>query len=177
MPLKSVIENIFGSEAWYALKESNHLPTWKKQLSKAIKAIHLSIQVTVEIYDKEWIETVNQAVKHGIKDIETAEDIEEAISHLAATFINISFLQVGLMPKRKGISSKISLKKENWKLNPYRSVIYIQSPQQKENLFSDKQQQEIGFQKQLELKNAHRNSKSKLLYSEWCTKNTQQTNS
>jgi hypothetical protein len=167
--LKSVIENVLGSDAWYALKESNHLPTWKKQLIKVIDAIHVSIQASIEVYDQDWIEEINQVVETGIKEIKMSEDIEESISSLAATFINISFIQVGLMPRRKG-KSKVSLRKENWELNIYRSVIYIQSFQQKEELFWDKQQDEIGFREQLELKDAHRISKSKLPYSEWCIK-------
>jgi hypothetical protein len=165
-----MIENIFGSEAWYALKESNHLPTWKKQLAKVVCAIHLSIQASVEIYDQDWMMEINQAVDLGKARIKESTDIEEAISSLAATFINISFLQVGLMPNRQGSSSKIPFRKENWKLSQYRTVIYFQNNQQKEQQFYSKQQKEIGHQKQLELKSAHRRSESNLSYSEWCLK-------
>ena len=169
IPLKFMIESILGSDAWYALKDSNHLPTWKKQLIKVIEANHLSIQASVEVYDKDWAAEISQAVESGIEAVKRSKDIEEAIASIAATFINISFLQVGLMPGRQGSSNKVSLKKENWNLSRFRTVMYVQSSEQKEQQFYSKQQKEIGFQKQLDLLAAHKRSKSKLPYSEWCS--------
>ncbi|MCH9742085.1 MAG: hypothetical protein K0U21_02645, partial [Proteobacteria bacterium] len=87
--LKAIIEDILGSEAWYALKETNHLPTWKKQLLRVINAIHTSILASIEIFDEDWLEKINEAVASGKTDVETATDIEEAISSLAAVFVNV----------------------------------------------------------------------------------------
>ena len=166
--LKAIIEDILGSEAWYALKETNHLPTWKKQLLRVINAIHTSILASIEIFDEDWLEKINEAVASGKTDVETATDIEEAISSLAAVFVNVSFLQVGFMPMRKGNREKVSLRKENWRLNQFRTVMYVQSPQQKESLFRHKQQKEIGYQNQMDLWVEYLRSKSKLKYPEWC---------
>lgn len=168
LSLKSVIENILGSESWYVLKESNHLPTWKKQLQKVIGAIHTSILVTVKICDEEWLEQINDVVDCGKNNVIKATDIEEAIAALSATFINISFLQVGYIPRRKGKPEKITLKKENWNLNLYRTVMYLQTAEQKEAVFWSEQQREIGFQNQMELWHRYHQLRVDISYSKWC---------
>ncbi len=55
IPVKSAIENLFGKKAWYALKESNSVPTWKKYAEKTLKAIRVSIHQTVKHCDNEWL--------------------------------------------------------------------------------------------------------------------------
>ncbi|MCB5195117.1 hypothetical protein [Deefgea salmonis] len=171
MSLKSVVEQLFGSESWYALKESNHLPTWKKQLQKVVAAIHTSILTTVKVYDEKWLDQINDVVKYGKENINKAADIEEAISAMAATFIEISFLQVGLMPMRGSQTVKISLKKENWHLDRYRTVMYLQTQEQKESVFWSKQQKELGVENQMQVRRKYRISGSKMSYLKWCSEN------
>ncbi|MGL4605202.1 MAG: hypothetical protein ACRCU9_13750, partial [Iodobacter sp.] len=117
---------------------------------------------------EEWINQINDAIEHGKSNIKSATDIEEAISALSAAFINISFLQVGFMPKRKGMTERISLKKENWRLNSHRTVMYLQTAEQKESIFWGEQQKEIGVQSQRVIWLQYRKSKSKISYSKWC---------
>lgn len=145
LTLKSAIENILGADAWYALKESNHLPTWKKQLIKVVRATDLSIQTSVEVYDSEWAIEINKVIELGKSNIKSSQDIEEAISATASTFINLSFLQTGLIPRRNGSNSKVLLKKDYWDLRRYRSVIYTQTNEQKERLASYNRKLEIAI--------------------------------
>ncbi len=77
------------------------------------------------------------------------------------------------MPNRRGEREKVTLKKENWKLNIYRSAIYIQTDEQKDRLFISKQGRKIGFDEQFELLRKYKRSKSKLTYIEWCSENAQ----
>ena len=69
MILKSAIEDLFGSNAWYALKESNHIPTWRKYAINTIRAIELSIKDTIEIYDEDWISQIEECVLRGKSEI------------------------------------------------------------------------------------------------------------
>ncbi|WP_020483875.1 hypothetical protein [Methylomonas sp. MK1] len=128
---------------------------------------------SVEIYDREWIEEIIKAGNDGINSVKRAGSIDEIISVLAATLIEISFIQVGFMPNRRGEREKVTLKKENWKLNIYRSAIYIQTDEQKDRLFISKQGRKIGFDEQFELLRKYKRSKSKLTYIEWCSENAQ----
>ena len=166
--LKSAMENIFGPDAWYALKESNHVPTWRKYAEKMLKAIEFSIKDTVEIYDDEWIFEIEKSIQRGLENLKGKNAIDEIIAVLAGVLINVSFLQIGHMPRRSGKATKYSLRKGKWKFNSYRSVVYLQSKEQKENLFIDKQRIAIGFEKQQDLRGEHYRSQSKLPYSEWC---------
>jgi hypothetical protein len=167
--LKSVMENIFGADAWYALKESNHVPTWRKYAAKILNAIEFSIKDTVEIYDEEWLNQIQHEIQRGLEAMKHSEAIDEIIAVLAGVLINVSFLQIGFMPKRSGTQTKFSLRKGNWKFNAYRSVIYLQSKEQKENQFLSSQKILIGFEEQQNLLSEHFRSKSKLPFSEWCT--------
>lgn len=166
--LKSAIEDLFGSEAWYALKESNHLLTWRKYAIKTLKAIKTSIEETIEIVDNDWRKQVDLEIDGGIDRAKKDGSIDEIIATLAGTLIRIAFMQIGNMPHRKGSRKVGSLRKENWKLNAFRTVIYLQTEEQKERLFWSYQQRNIGFDNQIDLHTEYRRSRSDLSYSEWC---------
>lgn len=170
LPVKFAIESLFGLEAWYALKESNHIPTWKKYIEKTLKSIHISIHQTVKYCDEEWIKDVDKTIQDGLDNTKRCKSIDELIAVLAGTLINMSFLQIGLMPHTS--QKKVTLRKENWNLNCYRSVVYLQSKEQKEEYFWHKQQRKLGFKEQQKIRSKYLASGSSLLYSEWCEKTT-----
>ncbi|MBY0475801.1 MAG: hypothetical protein K2Q13_12190 [Nitrosomonas sp.] len=166
--LKSALESIFGKAAWYALKESNHVPTWRKYGIKTLQIIKLAIEATVEIADEEWRQEINNLISDGIASLKTDQEIDEIISTLAGTLIQISFHQIGLMPNCRGSAKPSVLKKGLWRLNLFRSVVYLQTQSQKEQLFLSNQRKEIGFDAQLGLQDKYRKSKTELSFSEWC---------
>lgn len=166
--LKSALETIFGSKAWYDLKESNHVPTWRKYCIKTLQSIELAIDATVEIADDDWRKEAKKLIADGISRLDTSKEIDEIISTLAGTLIRVSFHQIGVVPNHKGSPKPPMLKKELWQLNSFRSVVYLQNQSQREQLFLTKQRKEIGFDAQLDLLSEHRLSKSKLPFSEWC---------
>lgn len=165
--LKAVIEQLFGKEAWLDLKECTHLPTWRTYVIKIINALDISIQESIEIRDEEWIRQINENLERGKKSAKSAKCFEELLSGFTATLLRQIFIHIGLLPQR-ATSTKVTLSRENWRLNTQRSVQYIQSKPQIENAFWSEQQGRIGFQKQMELHNEHRRSKSKLPFSKWC---------
>lgn len=165
--LKNAIEDILGNQAWYALKETHSVTTWRHYAIKLIDAIEISIEESIEIKDEAWLSQIKENLEHGRKLVRTAKTIEEVISNLSVTLLRQVFLQIGNFPKRKN-EKLVSLKRENWRLNSYRSVLYIQSPKQVEKLFWDQQQKELGGEKQIELFGKFKRSKSKLPFSVWC---------
>jgi hypothetical protein len=173
--LKHTIEDLFGVNAWYELKETDSITVWKKYIIKTLKAIQISIHQTVKIYDAEWLLEVDDIINKGIDSAKKTDSIDELISVLAGTMINVSFQQVGHMPRRKRSDLNITLKKNNWNFNSYRSVMYVQSPEQKEYRFWCQQQEQMGFEKQLEIKAKYEKNRSKLTYSEWCNTNETST--
>lgn len=166
--VKSVMEDLFGSDAWYALKETNHVPTWRKYADKTLRTVRLAITDTVEICDPEWLDNVCTCIDEGIARLKSQKEIDEIIGVLAGTMIEVSFWQVGNMPRRKGRKVRPTLRQGSWNLNGHRSVIYLQTKKQREAQFIAEQRRKIGFEAQLDLQAEHRRSKSPLSYLEWC---------
>ena len=167
--LKSAIEQLLGREAWYDLKETTSLTPWRKYVLKLLKAIRVSVHESIEIRDHAWLDAVDENLLRGEEAARASKDIDELLSCFTATLLRQVFLQIGALPHRKGHPA-VSLSKENWRLNGQRSVQYVQSTAQLESVFLNEQQSRIGSEKQLELHNEHRWSKSELPYSEWCRK-------
>jgi hypothetical protein len=170
LPFKAVLEDLFGSDAWYALKESNHLGTWRKYAQKTLRAVGLSITDTVQIHDDKWLAEVTSRLERGIEQVKVADSIDEVIGAVAGTMIEVSFLQIGFMPRRQGKPGPYPLRRGEWRFDAYRSVAYLQTKAQREAVFFAEQQRRIGFDKQLDLRAEYRNSKSTLSYSQWCSK-------
>lgn len=165
--IKSALEELLGREAWYELKESTSLTPWRRNVLKAIQAIRLSITATISIRDEEWAIEIEKNLARGEDGVRASKDIDELLAHFEATLLRQVFLQIGLGLNFQGRPG-LSLRKENWRLDSLRSVQYVQSSQQIEAAFWHDQQQRIGFRKQMELHDEHRQSQSKLPYSTWC---------
>lgn len=170
LSLKSKFEDLFGTTAWYSLKESTSVSEWKKYSIKSLKALKVSIEQSVKHYDSEWIGEVEDNINNGIEHIKSKNTIDEVIASLAATLLGLSFLQIGFSPKRSG-TNDVSLRKDNWKLDMFRSAAYLQSIEQKESMFKHNQQKEIGAQKQRDLLYKYKRARSGLSFSEWCKEN------
>lgn len=166
--LKSAIEDLLGSDAWYALKESNNISTWRKYTAKILQALKLSLNETVKVYDKDWLSTINDDIDRGVERLKSINEIDELIAVLAGTLIRVSFQQVGMMPLRKGSRKNYPLRKESWVLSRFRSVQYVQCDEQREAFFWSKQQREIGSQKQINLWHEYKDSGSEYPFSDWC---------
>ncbi len=167
--LKVAIEQLLGHQAWLDLKECTSFTTWRTYILRLIEAIRVSIHESVEIKDEAWMIEVNKNLNHGKKMAKSSKGIEELISAFTATLLRQVFLQIGIIPNRAS-THKVTLRRENWRLNKHRSVLYVQSPAQVESIFWSEQQREIGFERQMELLNEYKSSKSKKPYSQWCRK-------
>ena len=165
--LKSSIEDLLGNRAWLELKETTSATTWRRYVLKLLDAIELSVETTVLIKDDEWMQDVRSNLKHGRELMRVAKSPEDVIAALSGTLLRQVFLQLGSAPSRKTAAS-VPLKSQNWNFSGFRSVQYVQSPQQKEDLFLSKQRRAIGFEAQLDLQSEYRRSRSKLPYSAWC---------
>ena len=165
--LKSSIEDLLGKRAWLDLKETTSVATWRRYTLKLLDAIELSIRTTVLIKDEDWMLQIQSNLNHGRGLAKIAKSPEDAIAALSATLLRQVFLQLGHSPIRKAADS-VSLKATNWDMSGFRSVQYVQTPEQKENQFCSRQRKEIGFENQFDLQAEYRNSGSKLPYSQWC---------
>lgn len=169
--LKSAIEQLLGRSTWSDLKETTSLTPWRKQVLKLFKAIRISIHASVEVSDAAWLHAVESNISRGEKGAREAKDIDELLSCFTATLLRQVFLQIGMVPN-KTTATRVSFRKEEWRLNNHRSVQYVQSKQQLEATFWSEQQTQIGDQKQRALYDEYRRSRSELPYSQWCREQT-----
>jgi len=98
--LKHLFENIFGRKAWYELKHSTGVATWKKYCARILSAIEVSAQATVQIVDDAWFEQLSAEVEHGKVMLKLSKDFEQLFAKLSTSLGTIGFLQLGLVPRR-----------------------------------------------------------------------------
>lgn len=166
--LKMVIEQLFGKSAWYELKETTSVTVWRRYLRQTIRALEIAIEETVHA-DESWHEEASELLKKCEESLRSARTFDHLVSSFTATLLRLTFLQLGQIPACSK-KEKVSLRRSNWKLDGYRTVIYAQKPTQRAQLFWSKQQRQIGFNAQMDLYYEHRRSGSPLSYEDWCSR-------
>ncbi len=130
--IKSVFEELFGKQAWYKLKECTDLKVWKTESLQLLKAVEISIDSTVQVFDDTWRIEITRLLEKSKKSIRVSKSIDELFAELAAAFIRLSFMQLGHMPNRQ-TRDDITLKAKYWNFSRYRNVQYTQTKAQKES--------------------------------------------
>ena len=129
--MKALFERILGHTSFMRVKDYAPLRVWKAESRKLIKAVELSIETTVQVVDDEWKEEVRLLLEYGLSLIDLSDSIDELFASLAATLGELSFLQIGYVPKGHSREDRIPLIAPNWKLDRVRTVQYVQSPKQR----------------------------------------------
>lgn len=128
--MKSLVENLFGRNAWYEVKHSTDIKTWKKYAIRILSAISVTAHATVQIADPDWHKELDSIVQLGKDRMKYAKDTEAVFASLAGTLGMINFHQFGQMPQNL-TKSKVTLRHQsNWKLDQFRSVQYVQNSSQ-----------------------------------------------
>ena len=130
--LKSLMEQVFGKKAWLDLKHCQDLNTWKKYTKRLLSSIEVSIKSTVQISDDDWLKEISSEIEHGKKTLDSSKELDILFANLSAALASISFLQIGFIPQRFGQQNVAAKTGENWKLDAFRSVQYVQTNEQKE---------------------------------------------
>jgi hypothetical protein len=131
-PMKGLLEQILGRSSFMRVKDSGPLSSWKSETRKLLCAVRLAIEVTVEVVDEEWRHDVAQLLDHGDSRLAKATSIDELFASLCATLGELAFLQIGFVPRGHYRAKRIPLVARNWRMNPVRSVQYVQSAKQRE---------------------------------------------
>lgn len=136
--LKAVFERIWGKGTYLELKHCSDLKVWKRYCDRTLQITLLAAHDTVQIADDDWFEMLEALVEHGRELVKIAETFDSLFQAFAASYVEISFHQMGFMPSvYQGARSQ--LRKGNWRLDPYRTVQYVQSSEQKERLAQRKE--------------------------------------
>jgi hypothetical protein len=131
--MKALFEKILGRASFASVKDYGSLPRWKAESTKLLRAIEVAIEATVEIVDDEWRTEARRLLEHGKSRCKLSQSIDELLASMAATFGELVFLQLGFVPHEHYRSEHIRLVTSKWKLDPVRTVQYVQSKKQLEN--------------------------------------------
>lgn len=164
--LKKVIEQLFGRDAWYELKETTSVSVWRHYLKRTVLALEIAIENTVHA-DELLHQEASELLKACEESLRSAKTFDHLVSSFTATLLQLTFLQIGHIPENYR-QERVKLHKSNWKLDSYRTVVYVQKPIQRAQLFWIKQQRQIGFGVQRDLYDEHRRSGLPLSYEDWC---------
>lgn len=132
-PLKAVLESVLGHGTYLKLKETGTLKDWKYEISRLLQAIQLSIKATVKVADDEWRKEIQALIEHGKKVVSSSTTVDELLANLSATLTRLVFLQIGFVPQRSCIN-KVVLRGNEWELDRFRSVQFVQTKKQKQDL-------------------------------------------
>ena len=128
---KALFERILGRSAFTRVKDYGPLPAWRENYTRLLRAIGVSMEATVEVVDPEWKQEVSELLAHGTRRLKTAKSIDEMHAAAAATLGELAFLQLGFVPRGHSRAESISLSPRHWKMNPVRTVQYVQSAEQR----------------------------------------------
>ena len=128
---KALFEQVLGRAAFMRVKDYGPLSAWRENYTKLLRAVGVVVEVTVEVADVEWKQEVSELLKHGIKRLTTAKSIDELHAAAAATLGELAFLQLGFVPRGHYRVANVPLIGRNWKMNPVRTVQYVQSAEQR----------------------------------------------
>lgn len=132
-PLKAALDQILGKRTYRRLKETADFSDWKREITKLLKAIELSIIETVKVADAEFHTEVKQILELGRAQTKGAKEISELFAALSATLTRLTFLQIGFMHGHHNVEL-VPLAQKNWNLSCVRSVQYVQSVEQRKTV-------------------------------------------
>lgn len=128
-----LIQQLYGNKDYVSIKSSHDLQLIKKYYLKILQSIRLAIKETITVIDSGHKRNLFQTLDRFEKDIKSSDSFEE-IDVMMVTFQStLIFLLLGLLPERWR-SKNVVNKKENWKLDFYRQIQFVQNVEQRKNL-------------------------------------------
>ena len=95
--------------------------------------MRLAIEETLTITDRLHRQQILELIEQKEQLIRTHKSFNELDQTMIASLIEIVFLLIGLAPNRWRKENVANIK-GNWKLNDYRQIQYVQTPEQKERV-------------------------------------------
>jgi hypothetical protein len=132
--LKATMEELFGRPMYMELKETTDLAVWRRAAKKLLDAVGISVKHSVKVADDDWYENIEKVLDHGRARIMLARTAADLFAGLTATLTTIVFTQLGFMPTRSRRDKMVPLSKEYWQMNNFRTIQYVQTPQQRKAL-------------------------------------------
>jgi hypothetical protein len=128
---KALFEQVLGRAAFMRVKDYGPLSAWQQNYTKLLRAFGVAVEATVVVADVEWRQEIKELLTRGLERLASAKSIDELHAAAAATLGELIFLQLGFVPRGHYCVKNIPLIGGNWKMNPIRTVQYVQSAEQR----------------------------------------------
>lgn len=128
--LKAALEAVLGHSTYLQLKETAGLREWKSACLRLCATIELSANSTITVVDQEWRDDFRCVMDRARGGIKASVVPSELFASLSASLIELTFLQLGGLPRLRHWKA-IPSRKEYWTLTSERTVQYVQSDAQK----------------------------------------------
>lgn len=133
-----LIHRLYGRKSYQEIKSYMDLPLTRKYFRRMIASIEVAARATLTITDQshrtQFID-VTERYDSLIRSSKSHDDVRELMIAFQSEII---FLLIGAMPNRWQEENVTNTnRKENWKLNLYRQIQYVQNAEQKKNVIFD----------------------------------------
>jgi hypothetical protein len=128
-----LIHMLYGATDYYTIKSHNNITLAKKFYIKILKSLRFSIEETIIVIDKKHKTELLNLVNKYEKLLKQKKSFDELDQSMITFQTELIFYLIGGIPHRWR-SEKIINKKSIWKLDFFRSVQYISTPEQKQNI-------------------------------------------
>ena len=132
--LKSTMEQLFGNPMYLSLKETTDFTVWRKAMKKLLSAVDVSVKASIKVADDDFYQRMERVIDKGKQRVANAETTAELFAGLTATLSEVVFTQLGFMPTRSTRDKMVPLSREYWSMNNFRTVQYVQTPEQRKAL-------------------------------------------
>lgn len=142
-----LFNQLYGQDSCNEIRDFQDVSLLKKYCLKLIKSYSHAIEQTIEVSDRNQINNLKKILSHGEEQIKRCKTFSELDQIFIFTQSRLIFQLLGEIPNRWQ-SKKVQNRKENWKLNSYRQIQYVQTINHKGrlafNLIKDKYLDKFG---------------------------------
>lgn len=131
--LSHIVHRLYGDKPYRMIKHWHNVSEARKYYLRIMRSMRLTIEENLTITDRMHRQQLLELIEREEKFIRTSKSFNELDQQMVAFLIEMFFLLVGLSPNRWRKENVANIK-ANWKLNDYRQIQYVQTPEQKERV-------------------------------------------
>ena len=125
------IHEILGASEYRRIKDGYSHKTLRRTTLKTIKAIRYAVEENVKVIDTTHLRHIKSCIYSAEEKIKETKSENELFEVFIAFQGRLIFLLLGQAPKRR---ENFTNRRESWRLDGYRTLIYTQNEEQKARL-------------------------------------------
>jgi hypothetical protein len=136
MSISLLMLQLYGQKSYTEIKNYQDIALVKKHYLKVLNTLLITIEQTIQVVDKNQINTLREIIEFGKSLITQCKEFSEIDQQMITTLAKVSFQLIGNLPYRTA-AKNVDNKKVNWEFNSCRQIQYVQTVEQKANLIKD----------------------------------------